>query len=142
MQIKFSISLLIFCRKFCENCMFLFFFFVYIFNMFKILRSCLHYDVRVTSNVDGWYLFWYQWKEETYSYTVVANIRVQDVYYRKSRWRLQQRPLQRTFYRKWLRRTRVKGDIGQIKHHTFSTWLAGLGNKCIMDSYHNKHIEQ
>ena len=58
-------------------------FFVYI---FKILRSCLHYDVIMTSyDADGWYLFWYQWKKETHSFTVVANIRVQDVYYRKSK---------------------------------------------------------
>ena len=42
--------------------------------MFKILRSRLHYDVIVTSYVDGWYLFWYQWKEETDSHTLVANI--------------------------------------------------------------------
>ena len=43
--------------------------------MFKILRSRLHYDVIVTSYEDGWYLFWYQWKEETHSYTLVASMR-------------------------------------------------------------------
>ena len=42
--------------------------------MFKILRSHLHYDVIVTSYADGWYLFWYHWKEQTHSYTLVANI--------------------------------------------------------------------
>ena len=36
------------------------------------------------SYADGWYLFWYQWIEKTHSYTLVANIRVYDVYYRKS----------------------------------------------------------
>ena len=39
----------------------------------------------MTSYEDEWYLFWYQWKEETHSYTVVANIKEYDVYYRKSR---------------------------------------------------------
>ena len=91
----------VFCRKFRENRMFLRFFsqnrfclfFVFIFNMLKILRLRLHYDTIVTSYADGWYLFWYQWKEETHSYTVVANIRVQGVYYRKSRGGLQQPPV-------------------------------------------------
>ena len=52
--------------------------FLHIFNMFKILSSRLHYDVIKTSYVDGWYLFWDQWNEETHSYTVVANIRVSE----------------------------------------------------------------
>ena len=47
----------------------------YIFNMFKVLRARLHYDVIVTSYADEWYLFWYQWNEETHSYSVLANIR-------------------------------------------------------------------
>ena len=50
--------------------------------MFKILRSRLHYDVIMTSYTVGWYLFWYQWIEKTHYYTLVANIRVCDVYYR------------------------------------------------------------
>ena len=51
----------------------------------NFLRSRSHYDVKVTLYADGWYLFWYRWKEETHSYILLANIRVQDVYYRKSR---------------------------------------------------------
>ena len=27
-------------------------------------RACVHYDVIVTSYINGWYLFWYQWKED------------------------------------------------------------------------------
>ena len=30
----------------------------------------------MTPYEDGWYLFWYQWKEEPYSCTLVANTRV------------------------------------------------------------------
>ena len=44
-------------------------FFVYIFNLFKILWSHLHYDIIMTSYADGWCLFWYQWKEETRLYS-------------------------------------------------------------------------
>ena len=62
------------------------------FSMFKILRSRLHYDVIVTSYAGGCHLFWYQRKEETHSYTVVANIRVQNVYLRKCRGELQPTP--------------------------------------------------
>ena len=84
----------LFGQNFRENCKILRFFqpkidlclfFVYILNMFTILRLRLHYDVIVTSYADGWYLFWYQWIEEAPGYTFVANIRVQDVYHRKSR---------------------------------------------------------
>ena len=39
----------------------------------------------MTSYADGEYLFWYQQKEETQSYRVVANVRVYNVYYGKSR---------------------------------------------------------
>ena len=43
--------------------------------MFKILKIHLHYDVIVTSHEDGWYLFWYEWKEETHydNYTSVQH---------------------------------------------------------------------
>ena len=39
-------------------------------NMFKIWMSGFNYDVKVTSYVNGWYLFWYQWKEETLNYGI------------------------------------------------------------------------
>ena len=35
-------------------------------------RVYLHYDVIVRSYINGWYLFWYQWKEEVHRYTFVA----------------------------------------------------------------------
>ena len=31
-----------------------------------------HYDVIVTSYINGWYLFWYQWKEDVHTYTLVV----------------------------------------------------------------------
>ena len=89
-----------------------------IFNMFEIFRSRLHYDVIVTSYAGGWYLFWYQWKEDTHSYTVVANKGIQDVYYRKSRWGRNNPPFGGTCYRKWLRRTRVKAAFKVIPRAT------------------------
>ena len=41
---------------------------------FSILRACSHYDVIVTSYVNGWFLFWYQWKEDVHSCTLVVNL--------------------------------------------------------------------
>ena len=31
-------------------------------------------DVIVTSYINGWYLFWYQWKEDVHTYTLVVNL--------------------------------------------------------------------
>ena len=28
--------------------------------------ACSHYDVIVTSYINGWYICWYQWKEEEF----------------------------------------------------------------------------
>ena len=47
---------------------------IYMLNMLKILRARLHYHAIVTSYENGRYLFWYQWKGETHSYALVANI--------------------------------------------------------------------
>ena len=81
----------LFWQKSRENRMFLHFFsqksiFAYslcilsvIVNISKILRVRFHYDVIVTSYEDGGYFPWYQWKEETHSYTLVANITVYGV---------------------------------------------------------------
>ena len=33
-----------------------------------------HYDLIVTSYINGWYLFWYQWKEDVHTYTLVVNL--------------------------------------------------------------------
>ena len=33
-----------------------------------------HYDVIVTSYINGYYLFWYQWKEDVHTYTLVVNL--------------------------------------------------------------------
>ena len=40
----------------------------YIIGYFEVSHVC---DVIVTSNVECLYLFWYVWKEETHSYTMV-----------------------------------------------------------------------
>ena len=65
--IAYSIFLLIFLRFLAEIDVCLFF--VYIVNMSKISRACLHYDVIVTDSRP--YFYWYQWKEESHSYTLV-----------------------------------------------------------------------
>ena len=41
-------------------------------SQFSWARS--HYDVIVTSYINGWYLFWYQWKEDVQTYTLVVNL--------------------------------------------------------------------
>ena len=58
--------------------------FTYIFNASTFPRVRLLYDVTVTSYEVQWYLFWYQWIEEVHTYTLVANIGVSGVQYRKS----------------------------------------------------------
>ena len=58
---------------------------LYNFNASKFPRGCWLYDVTVTSYEVQWYTFWYQWKEGVHTYTLVANIGVSGVLYRKSR---------------------------------------------------------
>ena len=41
-------------------------------SQFSWARS--HYDVIVMSYINGWYLFWYQWKEDAHTYTLVVNL--------------------------------------------------------------------
>ena len=40
----------------------------------QFLWARSHYDVIVTSYINGWYLFWYQWKEDVHTYTLVVNL--------------------------------------------------------------------
>ena len=68
--------------------------FMYIFNASKFPRAGWLYDVTVTSYEVQWYSFWYQWIEEAIPGTLVANIGISDVPYRKSRRGLQQPPLE------------------------------------------------
>ena len=108
----------IFSQKFCKHPMFLRFLaknsflliFTYITNASKFPRARWLYDVTVTSltqwrhmKFNAWYSFWYQWIEEVH-YTLVANIGVSGVPYRCNtpflRWMC---------YKRYLRRTRVKG---------------------------------
>ena len=49
---------------------------------FSILVARSHYDVIVTSCINGWYLFWYQWKEDVHdTYTLVVNLGLYDLQY-------------------------------------------------------------
>ena len=40
---------------------------------YQFSRACSHYDAIVRSYINGWYLLWYQWKEDVHTYTLVAN---------------------------------------------------------------------
>ena len=73
--------------------------FMYIFNTSKFARARWFYDAIVTSYEFQWYLFWYQWIEEFHTYTLVANIGVSSVPYRKSRDGIATPPFRRTFYK-------------------------------------------
>ena len=44
-------------------------------------HSRSHYDIIVTSYINGWYLFWYQCKEDVRTYTLVVNLRLHDLQY-------------------------------------------------------------
>ena len=48
-------------------------------SQFSWARS--HYDVIVTSYISGWYLFWYQRKENVHTYTLVVNLGLYDLQY-------------------------------------------------------------
>ena len=85
--------------------------FMYIFNASKFPRAPWLYDVTVTSYEVQWYSFWYQWIEEVHTNTLVANIGVSGIPYRKSREGVATTPLGRTCYKKYLRRTRVELNI-------------------------------
>ena len=65
---------------------------MYIFNTSKFVGARWLYASMVTSYKVQWYSFWYQWIEEVHTYTLVANIEVSSVPYRKSREGLQQAP--------------------------------------------------
>ena len=42
----------------------------------QFLWARSHYDVIVTSYINGLYLFWYQWKEDVHTYTRFSHYRV------------------------------------------------------------------
>ena len=46
-------------------------------SQFSWVRS--QYDIIVTSYINGWYLFWYQWKEDVHTYTLVVNLGLYDL---------------------------------------------------------------
>ena len=114
----------LFCQKSCENPMFLRFLaknrflliFMYIFNASKFLRARWLYDLTVTSYEVQWYSFWNHWTEEVHTYTLVANIGISGVPYRKSREGLKP-PLRMTCYKKYPRRIR---DINMINRPFFA----------------------
>ena len=65
------------------------------------------YDVTVTSCLRCWYLFWYVWKEETPSYTMVPIRCILGVSFSSSKG-VVTTPLGKTCYKKRLVKTRVK----------------------------------
>ena len=48
---------------------------------FSGFECVLTYDIIVRSYINGWYLFWYQWKEDVHSYTLVVNLGLYDLQY-------------------------------------------------------------
>ena len=66
--------------------------FTYIFNASKFLSARWLYDITVTSYEVQWctHFVWYQWIEEVHAYTLVWNVGVSGVSYRKFREGLQQ----------------------------------------------------
>ena len=84
---------------------------MYIFNTSKFAKVRWLYEVIVTSYEVQWYSFWCQWIEEVHIYTLVANIGVSSIPYRKSREGVATIPLRRTCYKKYLRKTRVKWSV-------------------------------
>ena len=62
-----------------------------IFAYFHVYFQCIQiskarwlYEVTVTSYDVQWYSFWYQWIEEVHTYTLVANIGVSGVPFKKN----------------------------------------------------------
>ena len=43
--------------------------------------ECSHYDVIVRSYINGLHLFWYQWKEDVHTYTLVVNLGLYNLQY-------------------------------------------------------------
>ena len=58
----------------------------------QFLWARSHYDVIVTSYIIGWHLFWYQWKEDVHTYTLVVKLGLYDLQYWWSGGGLQQPP--------------------------------------------------
>ena len=50
-------------------------------TIFQFSRACLHYDVIARSYINGWKLFWYQWKEDVHTHTLVVNVGLHDLQY-------------------------------------------------------------
>ena len=98
--------------------------FTYIFNASKFPRGRWIYDVTVTSYEVQWYSFWYQWIEEVHTYTLVANIGVSGVPYRKSREAVATTPppFRGRVTKKYLRRMRINfwmtTDMNNNLNHT------------------------
>ena len=46
---------------------------------FSVFEACSHYYVIVRSYINGWYLFWYQWKEDVHTFTLVVHLELYDL---------------------------------------------------------------
>ena len=106
----------------------------HIFDASKFPRAPWLYDVTVTSYEVQWYLFWYQWIEEVRTYTLVANTGVSGVSYRKSREGVATTPFWRTCYKKYLRRTRVKGAQSYLFNFFSNFWTFAITRNLIFFS--------
>ena len=82
-------------------------------------EGALKYDVLVTSYQDGWYFRWYQWKEDTNSYTLVANTRVKALDIENPGMGVATIPIRRTCYRRMAQED--EGKTGQWSY-TQKTW--------------------
>ena len=71
-------------------------------------RACSHYDIIVRSYINGRYLFWYRWKEDVHTYTLVVNLGYM-IFSIDNPWGCNN-PLRKICLGKTLRRTRVKRD--------------------------------
>ena len=86
----------------------------------QFLWARSHYDVIVTSYINGWYLFWYQWKEDVHTYTLVVNLGLYDLQDLIIQGVLQQPPLRKICLGKPLRITRVKNILFTSNVHVSS----------------------
>ena len=68
-------------------------------------RACSHYDVIMRSYIYWWHLFWYQWKEDVHTYTLVVKVIWPSVLIILG---VATTPLRKICLGKTLRRTRVK----------------------------------
>ena len=81
-------------------------------SQFSWARS--HYDLIVTSYINGWYLFWYQWKEDVHTYTLVVKVKGYMTFSIDNPEGVATTPLRKICLGKTLRITRVKAQNSTV----------------------------